>query len=82
MGRKRITWWTRKAGIRGDWRVLRYRVDARRDPKQRAVRDLVDRQFISDRQNHFGAAHMINLPNLSKFIDLAMEGDVRAASAA
>jgi hypothetical protein len=59
--------------------VLRYRVDARRDPKQRPVRTA--NSLPMDRI-HFGAADMINLPTSSRFIYLAMEGDVRAVSAA
>ena len=62
--------------------VLRYRVDAGRNPKPRPVRDLVDRQIIANGRIHFGTADMNNLPTSSGFTSLAMEGDLRAVSTA
>lgn len=82
MERKRIARWIRKAGIRGGWRcfgtVLTSGViqsNGRCGIWSTANSLLMDRI-------HFGAADMINLPTLSRFIYPAMERDVRAVSTA
>jgi hypothetical protein len=82
MGRKRIAWWNRQAGIRGDWRcfgiVLTPGVI---QSNGRCGIWSSANSFPIDRF-HFRDAHMINLPTSSRFIYLAMERDIRAVSTA
>ena len=81
MGRKGIARWIRKAGIRGAWRcfgiVLTLDLNQRGRPRIRSAANSLPMDRI-----HFGAADINNLPTSSGFTYLAMEGDLRAVSAA
>lgn len=81
-GRRRIARWIRKAGIRRSWRCFGpvLTPDVIHSNGRCGIRSTAN-SLPMDRI-HFGPADVINLPTSSRFIHVAMEGEVRAVSAA
>jgi putative transposase len=76
VGRKRVARLMRVAGLRGVSRRRGFVVTTRRDPKQHAAPDLVNRKFVADGPNQLWVADMTYVPTWAGFIYLAMVLDV------